>query len=208
MVITLNLHYKSNKKFSRRCAFTLAELLIVMAIIAVLVGISIPIFMGQLEKSKEATDVANMRAAKSLAVELFYSGVTDKASAQAHGLQWWDDNTTGNNACGVYDPKTGTIKNISPKNWPKDKVYGQGSANDGGMSVVGYDSSVDYTGAVIQVNIYPQGVKASVLKQFNNGAYASMAGKPCIIVEWKNAGGDYVTDSSGKRIGMVIFLDQ
>ena len=86
-MITLNLHYKSDKKFSRRCAFTLAELMIVMAIIAVLVGISIPIFMGQLEKSKEATDVADMRAAKSLAVELFYAGVTDKASAQANGLQ-------------------------------------------------------------------------------------------------------------------------
>jgi hypothetical protein len=76
------------------------------------------------------------------------------------------------------------------------------------MSVAGYDSSVDYTGAVIQVNIYPEGVKASVLKQFNNGAYASMAGKPCIIVEWKNAGGNYVTDASGKRIGMVIFLEE
>lgn len=29
------------------------------------------------------------------------------------------------------------------------------------MSVAGYDSSVVYTGAVIQVNIYPEGVKAS-----------------------------------------------
>lgn len=41
-----------------------------------------------------------------------------------------------------------------------------------------------------------------------NGAYSSMAGKPCIIVEWKYAGGDYVKDASGKRIGMVIFLDE
>ena len=90
MVITLNLNTKLKTRQNRR-AFTLAELMIVMAIIAVLVGISIPIFMGQLEKSKEATDVANMRAAKSLAVELFYAGVTDKASAQANGLQWWDD---------------------------------------------------------------------------------------------------------------------
>lgn len=43
--------------------FTLAELLIVVAIIAVLVAVSIPIFTSQLEKSREATDLANVRAA-------------------------------------------------------------------------------------------------------------------------------------------------
>ena len=49
---------KKNKK-----GFTLAELLIVVAIIAVLVAISIPIFSSQLEKSRDAVSVANMRAA-------------------------------------------------------------------------------------------------------------------------------------------------
>ena len=43
--------------------FTLAELLIVVAIIAVLVAISIPIFTSQLEKSREAADMANVRSA-------------------------------------------------------------------------------------------------------------------------------------------------
>ena len=43
--------------------FTLAELLVVVAVIAVLVGISIPIFTSQLEKSRESTDLANVRAA-------------------------------------------------------------------------------------------------------------------------------------------------
>ena len=43
--------------------FTLAELLIVVAIIAVLVAVSIPIFSSQLEKSREATDLANVRSA-------------------------------------------------------------------------------------------------------------------------------------------------
>ena len=42
--------------------FTLAELLIVVAIIAVLVAIAIPVFGSQLEKAKEATDLANIRA--------------------------------------------------------------------------------------------------------------------------------------------------
>lgn len=49
---------KTNKK-----GFTLAELLVVVAIIAVLVAIAIPIFTAQLEKSREAVDAANIRAA-------------------------------------------------------------------------------------------------------------------------------------------------
>ena len=48
---------KMNKK-----GFTLAELLVVVAIIAVLVAISIPVFTSQLEKSKEAVDAANIRS--------------------------------------------------------------------------------------------------------------------------------------------------
>ena len=48
-----------------RKGFTLAELLIVVAIIGVLVAISIPIFSSQLEKAREATDLANIRSAYS-----------------------------------------------------------------------------------------------------------------------------------------------
>ena len=51
------------KKIRNRKGFTLAELLIVVAIIAVLVAIAIPVFTNQLEKSREATDAANIRAA-------------------------------------------------------------------------------------------------------------------------------------------------
>ena len=43
--------------------FTIAELLIVVAIIAVLSAIAIPVFGSQLEKSREATDPANVRSA-------------------------------------------------------------------------------------------------------------------------------------------------
>lgn len=45
----------------RNKGFTLAELLIIVAIIAVLVGISMPIFTSQLEKSRRAVDKANAR---------------------------------------------------------------------------------------------------------------------------------------------------
>jgi prepilin-type N-terminal cleavage/methylation domain-containing protein len=196
---------QNRNPFARR-AFTLAELLIVLAIIGVLVGVSIPIFNYQLEKSREATDIANMRAAKSLAVELFYSGVYDKTSAEANGMVWWEDKN-GNNACGVYDPETGTITNVSPKNWPKAKAYGEGTASDGENEFFGYSSTSDYTGAVIQVTIYPEGAKTSLLKQFDGGIYSGKTDTPCIIVEWKNAGGDYVKDKKGNRIGYIIFLD-
>ncbi len=50
------------KKMNQK-GFTMAELLIVVAIIAVLVAIAIPIFTTQLEKAKESTDLANLRSA-------------------------------------------------------------------------------------------------------------------------------------------------
>ena len=53
---------KQNKK-----GFTLAELLIVVAIIAVLVAISIPIFTSQLRKARVAVNQANARAGEAAA---------------------------------------------------------------------------------------------------------------------------------------------
>ncbi len=64
---------KNNKK-----GFTLAELLIVVAIIGVLVAISIPIFTAQLEKAREAVDLANIRSAYAEAAsEVLTNGGTD-----------------------------------------------------------------------------------------------------------------------------------
>lgn len=71
--------------------FTLAELLIVVAIIAVLVAIAIPIFTSQLEKSREATDMANIRAAYA---EITAKALTDPdtdASAEVALKQTRDD---------------------------------------------------------------------------------------------------------------------
>ena len=52
---------KLNKK-----GFTLAELLIVVAVIGILVAISIPIFTGQLNKAKYGADEANARSIYSI----------------------------------------------------------------------------------------------------------------------------------------------
>ena len=63
--------------------FTLAELLIVVAIIGVLVAISIPIFTSQLEKSREAVDEANLRNAYA---ELSAAAITgDKLDEKIEG---------------------------------------------------------------------------------------------------------------------------
>ena len=50
------------KKLNKK-GFTLAELLVVVAIIGVLVAISIPIFTSQLEKARDAVTLSNLRAA-------------------------------------------------------------------------------------------------------------------------------------------------
>ena len=66
--------------------FTLAELLIVVAIIAVLVAIAIPIFTSQLEKAREATDAANIRAAYTEVQTAVLTGEkTGKAEIQEDG---------------------------------------------------------------------------------------------------------------------------
>ena len=57
-VIRMEIHIQNRKK-----GFTLAELLVVVAIVAILAAISIPIFTRQLEASREATDLANVRSA-------------------------------------------------------------------------------------------------------------------------------------------------
>ncbi|MBE5841664.1 MAG: prepilin-type N-terminal cleavage/methylation domain-containing protein [Butyrivibrio sp.] len=59
---------KGKLKIRKNKGFTLAELLIVVAIIAVLVAVSIPIFTGKLEQARIATTEANIRSAKAAAL--------------------------------------------------------------------------------------------------------------------------------------------
>ena len=51
--------------------FTLMEMLIVIAIIAILIAIAIPTFNSALEKSRQKTDLANARSLKSLVIADF-----------------------------------------------------------------------------------------------------------------------------------------
>lgn len=55
-----------NKKLSKNSGFTIVEMLIVVAIIAILIAISIPMFSAALERTRHAVDDANKRDAISL----------------------------------------------------------------------------------------------------------------------------------------------
>lgn len=101
---------RQNKK-----GFTLAELLIVVAIIGVLVAISIPIFSGQLETAREATDAANIRSqyAQVLADALFDGGsVNGKTAYGAVPLRQktdgWQTAGIDTNLHGVFSEVTGS----------------------------------------------------------------------------------------------------
>lgn len=61
---------------NRKKGFTLAELLIVVAIIGVLVAVSVPVFTAQRRKAVDAVNKANIRAAKSKALAAFYDDET------------------------------------------------------------------------------------------------------------------------------------
>ena len=131
--------FKEDKKLKKnnKKGFTLAELLIVVAIIAVLVAISIPVFTAQLEKSREATDLANIRSAY--------------AAAQAAALT--GSFGTGTNVTDIvagtnyyYDAVNGTLSTTNT-NWFKGTATGTGTeAMPGNIT---YDRSKAYTSLTI-----------------------------------------------------------
>ena len=66
------------KKLLNKKGFTLMEMMIVVAIIVILVAISIPTFSGSLNKANEATDAANLRAAKAVVTNAKISGSAEQ----------------------------------------------------------------------------------------------------------------------------------
>ena len=113
------------KKNNKR-GFTLAELLIVVAIIGVLTAIAIPVFTTQLEKSREATDLSNIRAAYA---EIAAEALTDPDVAKeiTVALKQTQSNwqTTGANVAGIE---------IASDTWSVAKDGSVTVSYDGGVS--------------------------------------------------------------------------
>ena len=109
------------KKWTKSSGFTLAELLIVVAIIAVLVAISIPIFTSQLEKAREATDLSDVRSAYA---EVMMAAISDDTTATYSK----DPNQTIHKSNGLYSVT------VSPLHQEQDNWQGNMDLNVGGVS--------------------------------------------------------------------------
>lgn len=74
---------KLSAKLSKNGGFTLIEMLIVVAIIAILVAVSIPLVNNALDRAKHATDAANERSAKA---EILICYLSDEATMPGGGV--------------------------------------------------------------------------------------------------------------------------
>ena len=157
--------------------FTLAELLIVVAIIAVLVAVSIPVFTKQLERSREAVDLANLRNAYAEAAYAAMTGeftVTD-ANGNNPITYYWDGqgyvkDANGKSVTGAfcYDPGKGFLYTFNGVTG-----CGRGTALDGGTEATffgegEYRGDVNFKGAKIAVYFENDGT-ISVYYCWNNG---------------------------------------
>ena len=121
--------------------FTLAELLIVVAIIGVLVAISIPIFTSQLEKAREATDAANIRSAYA---EVVAEALTDDSKdveatvTLVQSQDGWQNSNNANIATGNVSTSISAVNGATISGAPKK----------GGTAVVKYTHADNGAGTV------------------------------------------------------------
>lgn len=84
-------------KLKTQGGFTLIEMLIVVAIIAILIAVSIPMVNSALERAREATDSANERAALGIAmVEVMTNNKLPGAGTATETVAYYEvDNSKG-----------------------------------------------------------------------------------------------------------------
>ena len=108
---------------NKKKGFTLAELLIVVAIIAVLVGVAIPVFTRQMEKAKESTDMANIRSCYATATTGYLADGTEVTPITEGKMQC----SVAYPVAGATDPQI-TVTVVSGNQSTK---FGTGATYDG-----------------------------------------------------------------------------
>lgn len=76
-------------KYKNKKGFTLAELLIVVAVIAVLVAIAIAVITGRLERARQAVDMQNARAIQSALTNAYNTGDLSLTNTTAGKVGIW-----------------------------------------------------------------------------------------------------------------------
>ncbi len=125
--------------------FTLAELLIVVAIIAVLVAIAIPVFTSRLEQSRETTDLANLRSAYAAGQVAALSGIGDVTTSQLKSGTWYfnPDSEFGLDSTGVaIGQGTATDGKIDTSQKPSVITWNSGDVRQKKIRVIFGDSGL------------------------------------------------------------------
>ena len=124
------------KKFTNKKGFTLMEMLIVVAIIAVLVAIAIPTFSSSLNKAKAGVDLANIRSGYANAQII--ANTEGKAANGTYGLK--KDGTV------TEEGKTGDYTTQSESTYVTDgtSIAGQFTVGTGGVTW-GSGKTITYT---------------------------------------------------------------
>ena len=156
--MTIQKFTKCHKNIS---GFTLAELLIVVAIIAVLVAISIPIFNNELEKARESTDLANVRSAYA---EIMADANNGKESSKKVMLKQTKDDWQ------LKDPIS--VGGVTHYKKEGDTEHWKGTPKKGGACMVSFSKKTgilfDWTGKEIE------NTETKLPKQWTNDVHAPL----------------------------------
>ena len=116
--------------------FTLAELLIVVAIIAVLVAIAIPVFTSQLEKSREATDLSNIRSAYAeVMADYLANGASSGTSATGTLRQTSNSWQMGSEQAVLHTRVNGSEGNVLIPSYNGESTFTVAIDNSGSVTV-------------------------------------------------------------------------